>query len=213
MTDLTRRAALAATVVVMLAALAAPAAASPAPRETLQALADEALTVLTDRSLSEVERQRAFRNVLHRGFDIDAVSRFVLGRYWRRASEAERHDFRVLFEDYVVATYAIHPGNYGSDMFHIVGERRDEASGDAVVRSEIRPPAGPALTVDWRMRESGGQWRITDIMVEGVSLAVAQRAEFASVIRSAGGVSGLLDRLAAKTQHLNDRRYVVNRRD
>jgi phospholipid transport system substrate-binding protein len=177
----------------------------------LQALAEDALTVLTDDGLGEKERQRAFRDLLQRGFDIDAVSRFVLGRYWRRASAEEREDFRLLFEDYVVATYAVHLSHYASDMFHIVGERRDEDARFAMVRSEIRPPVGPVLAVDWRMQDIDGEWRITDIVVEGVSMAVAQRAEFASVIRSSGGIGGLLERLAAKTSHLTGRRYVANR--
>lgn len=185
----------------------APAAAAPAPQEVLRALADDALSVLTDQELSDADRQQAFRNLLQRGFDLDAISRFVLGRYWRRATSGEREVFATLFEDYIVATYAIRLGHYDRDMFQVTGTRALDHADRVLVQSEIRPPDAPGISVGWRMHRSDGKWRITDIVVEGVSMAVAQRAEFASVIRSQGGVDGLLMTLEAKTRHLGNRRY------
>jgi phospholipid transport system substrate-binding protein len=71
------------------------------------------------------------------------------------------------------------------------------------VHSKISTGKGPVIKVDWRLRRHAEGWRVVDIMVEGVSLALAQRAEFAAVIRGSGGrVSGLLAKLRKKTQTL-----------
>lgn len=199
------------TVILVLSALCLllpqfAARAAPA-QEALRALADDALAVLTDEAMDEQSRQQAFRDVLRRGFDVEAVSRFVLGRYWRQASEEERAAFARLFEDYIVTTYAVRLANYRAGMFEVLGARELDRPQHALVQSEIRPSAGPSVRVDWRMHENAGRWRVTDILVEGVSMAVAQRAEFASVIRRDGGVNGLIERLETLTRELRDRRY------
>jgi phospholipid transport system substrate-binding protein len=165
--------------------------------------------VLSDGNLDTAARQRAFRALLRRGFDLPTVGRFVLGRYWRQADEAERWEFLHLFEDYIVATYSVRLGNYAGDMLKIAGYR-GEADGDAIVASRISRPDGPAVRVDWRLRRHGDAWQVIDIVVEGVSLAVAQRTEFASVIRNSGGrVAGLISQLRRKTAALDRQRMVA----
>jgi phospholipid transport system substrate-binding protein len=184
-------------------AFIAPArAAEPGPEKFLGALAREAVAVLSDDGLDQAARTAAFRKLLRRGFDLPAVSRFVLGRYWRRASIMEREEFSQLFEDYVVATYGRRLGRLGGDVLRVSGQRADGRNG-AIVHSRISAGQGPAIKVDWRLRHGAEGWRVVDIMVEGVSLALAQRSEFATVIRGTGGrVSGLLAKLRQKTQTL-----------
>ncbi|MDP6876841.1 MAG: ABC transporter substrate-binding protein [Alphaproteobacteria bacterium] len=185
------------------AALALPArAAETNPQGFLRTLAADAFILLSDENLTPANRALAFRQLLRRDFDLPAVSRFVLGRYWRRASSAEQAEFTRLFEDYVVAIYGRRLGNYGSAGLIVTGHR-DDGSDGAIVHSRIEPHNGPVIKLDWRMKKRGNGWRVIDIMVEGVSLAMAQRSEFATVIRSSGGrVSGLLTRLRKKTQTL-----------
>ncbi|MBT3491504.1 MAG: ABC transporter substrate-binding protein [Rhodospirillaceae bacterium] len=188
-------------VVITGAAFMLPAqAAETDPQKFLRGLAADMHVVLTDDDLTSASRAHAFRQLLRRDFDLPAVGRFVLGRYWRRANEAEQSEFVRLFEDYIVAIYGRRLGNYGSGGLTVTGHRTDGNNG-AVVHSKIEPHNAPVILLDWRLklRESG--WRVVDIMVEGVSLALAQRAEFTSVIRSSGGkVSGLLVKLRKKTQ-------------
>ena len=182
--------------------IAPPRAAEPDPEKFLGALAREAIAVLSDDALDRAGREDAFRKLLRRGFDLPAVSRFVLGRYWRRANVMEREEFTELFEDYVVATYGRRLGRYGGYFLKVSGQRADGNNG-AIVHSKIGAGKGPVIKVDWRLTRHAEGWRVVDIMVEGVSLALAQRSEFAAVIRGSGGrVSGLLAKLRKKTQTL-----------
>lgn len=172
------------------------------PAIFLRTLADEAVTVLSDDRLDQASRAEAFRQVLRRGFNIPAVSRFVLGRYWRQASAAEKTEFIQLFEDYMVTVYGRRLGKDSGKFLTITGQRADGIRG-AIVRSNIKRPNGPAILLDWRLKRGVHGWQVVDIIAEGISLALAQRSEFATVIRTNGGkVSGLLTRLRKKTQTL-----------
>ncbi|MCG8548338.1 MAG: ABC transporter substrate-binding protein, partial [Alphaproteobacteria bacterium] len=149
-------------------------------------------------SLSPETRQETFRELLSEGFDMPRVARFVLGRYWRRATEAQRDEYLRLFEDYIVGSYGARLSAYGGETLRIADSRPDGA-GYAVVRSQIVRPEGPPIAINWRLYEGEFGWRIVDVVVEGVSLSLVQRSEFTSVIRSGGGnIEALLGALRKK---------------
>jgi phospholipid transport system substrate-binding protein len=164
----------------------AEAATADDPGAFLSGFAQRAITMLTNESLSEERRREAFRELFTSGFDVDLVSRFALGRFWNQASEAERREYRRLFEEFVIATYARRLGGYSGETLS-VGAARDLSDKGAIVDSQIIRPKDPPVNVEWRLRRAGSGWRIVDIVVEGISMAVAQRSEFASVIANNGG--------------------------
>jgi phospholipid transport system substrate-binding protein len=183
---------------VFAAAPAVAADADPAASAFMQRLGATAIQELTDPAVPLAERQARFRALLKQNFDMAAVSRFVLGRYWRSASEAQRTEFQHLFEDFIVASYSARFGEYRGDAFKVVGSSIDNG-GVTIVHSRIDLPASSEqVRVDWRLRGTNGDFAIVDIVVEGVSMAVTQRSEFASVIQSRGGVDGLIDALRTK---------------
>ena len=162
-------------------------------------LAHEALQTLADQTLSETEREAEFRAFLNHAFDVPVIGRFALGRYWRLATPAERQEFETLFLEFVIRTYARRLGQYGGETLNIIDTIGD-GDGDTVVRSEIVSPDFPEVRIDWRVRRTGNEHRIVDVTVEGVSLAITQRDEFAAVIRSTGGqIEGLLSALRERT--------------
>lgn len=174
-----------------------PVAGSPAA--FLEAFSDDAVKVLSDNSLSEDQRQAEFRRLLVEGFNIDWVGRFVLGRFWRTASEAQRREYRRLFEDFIIAAFARRLGDYAGETLSI-GKIRKLSEKSAIVSSLIIRRQGEPVRVDWRLGRFRQRWRILDIMVEGISIAISQRQEFASVIRKNGGtVESLLKVLRERT--------------
>lgn len=169
------------------------------PAAVVRGLGDRAVAMLRDESLSPQTRQETFRALLSEGFDMPRVARFVLGRYWRRATEAQRNEYLTLFEDYVVGSYGARLSAYGGETLRIADWRPD-GTGYAVVRSKIERPEGPPIAINWRLYESDIGWRIVDVVVEGVSLSLVQRSEFTSVIRSGGGnIEALLGALRKKS--------------
>lgn len=177
--------------------------ANPAASAFMQALGNEAVRELTDPAVPKAEREARFRRLLNDHFDMAAISKFVLGRYWRSANESQREEFRKLFEDFIVGSYSARFGEYRGEAFKVAGSSIDNA-GSIIVHSKIDMPSSEDIRVDWRLRGADPDFSIVDIIVEGVSMAVTQRSEFASVIQSRGGVDGLIEALRTKNAQSAD---------
>jgi phospholipid transport system substrate-binding protein len=195
-----RRAFLTATLILAAAAFApatpAPAAADPAA--LISQLGSRALEVLGKGS-TQPQRVARFRELLREDFDVPGIARFVLGRYWNIATEEQRAEYLKLFEDYVALAYSTRLAEYTGETFKVTGSR-PEGDG-AIVSSQIVRPGGAApVKVDWRVTGRNGAYKISDVSVDGISMAVTQRSEFASVIQHNGGqVQGLIAMLRQKT--------------
>ena len=180
----------------------AVAAGADDPAIFVREFSAQVIGVLADHSLSGAHRQRAFRDLLTAGFDVKAISRFVLGRYWRKATEAERAEFTGLFEDLIVATYSKKFLDYSGQTLKVEAIR-EENEKTASVASRIRRQGGEPIRIDWRLLRRGGSWRIVDVVVEGMSMVLSQRSEYAAVIKADGGkIEGLLVKLREKTARL-----------
>jgi phospholipid transport system substrate-binding protein len=194
----------AARIVVILIGLAAAlpgtARATNDPTSFIADLGARAINVLTSTS-SETERERQFRALFEEGFDVNEISRFVLGPYWRTATEPQRAEFIKLFENYVVHAYTVRFNAYAGQQLK-VGSARPEGDNASVVQSQIALANSnqPPVRVDWRVTGHGNAYKISDVTVEGVSMALTQRQEFASVIQRGGGqLDALLKVLREKT--------------
>ena len=143
-------------------------------------------------------RERAFRDLLKGYFDVQAIGRFVLGPYWRKASDQERKAYGQAFEDFIVATYARRLAGYSGESLE-VSAVRPIGKKDVFVTSHIRSPEGSDVEVIWRLKPHGETWRIVDVRVSGISMALTRRAEFASVLSQQGGMPGLLQKLRQLT--------------
>jgi phospholipid transport system substrate-binding protein len=200
-----RRAALGAMVV---AALLAPirhaARAQQSNAEAVvQDLAQQVWALLGRRDLDERSRLDQLTGVLESKTDVDLLSRLVLGRYWRLMSDEQRAGYQQLFRDVVLRNFAMRLDRYArgtsgsiDDHFQIAGGS-PIGEGDVLVRSTVIPESGKPVTVDWRLRERPDGPVIIDLVIEGVSLLVSQRAEFAAVIERSD-MDGLLAELRAR---------------
>ncbi len=176
------------------------AALAETASEFVTTIGNSVIEALADQSLSSDARVRRVYNILVEGFDLPLISRFVLGPQWSRATAEQRAEYGVLFEQYLVNTYASLLGQYGGETFQIKGERVDGNNKDTIVSSEIIQKRGPVIKVDWRVRGSAGAYKVIDIIFEGISLVVTQRDEFAAVLRRKGsGIEGLLAELRDRT--------------
>lgn len=165
------------------------------PDEFIRELGGELLNMLSNKNLAPVQKEAEFRRLFVRGVDLDLISRFVLGRYWREASENEKSEYRDLFEAFVVKSYLHRLSGYSGETF-AVKETKAIDERDALVMTLIERGSGqPPLRVDWRLRKGEQAYRIVDVMVEGISMVVTQREEFTAVIQKNGGKIGELNNL------------------
>jgi phospholipid transport system substrate-binding protein len=180
------------------AAAAAPVqpASAAGPDDFIRTLGNQAIEVI--RSSASPDQKRAyFHRALHQDFDLRSMSRFVLGPYWRGASESERQEFKGVLEAHLTRFYGQRLAEYNGESLRVISSRTEP--GGAMVSSEIIRPQGPPIKVDWRLTTRNGVYKITDVNVDGVSMALTQRSEFAGLIeRNGGQLAGLLAKMGER---------------
>ena len=161
-------------------------------------LGKQVIEKVSNVNLSESERIVNFRNLYLDSFDNYYISRFVLGRYWKRLDSNMRKQFVESFNDYIVSTYA--PKFKG-------WEGTFEATDSLLennyynVKMNVLNKDGPTLKFMWKIYlDKNKKFKILDVNIDGVSMLVTQRAEFMSVIKNnPKGVVGLIEAMNKKT--------------
>jgi phospholipid transport system substrate-binding protein len=185
-----------------LLAAAAPALAQADPAVAFIQTRGEQLQAVVNGAGSNEEKKQQVARLLAESVDIDGVGRFVVGRYWRTGSPAEQQEFVKLFNDLLVQTIAARFGELRGLKFQVIGPtRRDEESQG--VATVIERPGQPAANVEWRVADQGGRMRVVDLVAEGTSLRLTQRAEYTSVLqRQNGRFEALLDAMRRQLAQL-----------
>jgi phospholipid transport system substrate-binding protein len=199
-----RRVVVQALLALCVAGAARPAAAATADdaRKFIQGVADTAITTVADKSLSNEARNDRFRQLFVSTFDLPAISRLVLARYWRSATPQQQQTFLKLFEEVQVLMWARRFRDYNGQRLQTqdaTGEGSDWVVDTVVIRPQQQP-----LPVQWRIHDTGGgKFAILDVMPEGVSMAMTHRDEYAAVLKANGGnIDALLESLRAKIAQL-----------
>jgi len=176
----------------------APALAAGEATAVVSDFGDHMLQMLNDPQVSPAERQKRFGALLDKDFDFATIGRFVLGRYWNTATDQEKREFAPVFRDYVVQSYSVRFGEFGGASFKVTGERPESQLSTMVSTTVMQKNNQTPAKVDWRVTNVSGP-KITEVIVDGISMSLTHRQEFASLIeRSGGGVGGLIAQLKAK---------------
>ena len=188
-------------VVIAVAANAAPPPVNPSDAVAFMNQLWDRAAELLNKKADPAAREARFRELFHEDFDAPGIARFVLGRYWKAASQEEQKEFVRLFEDYVAFVYTVRLSDFGGGQtFKIRGSRSD---GDGVIVSTdvTTPGSQTPLRIDWRLvTGDNGTYKINDVIVEGVSMTATQRSEFASIVQRSGGqVGSLISMMREKT--------------
>lgn len=149
-------------------------------------LAQEGIGFLGNKGMSHEDRKAAFKKLLGNKFDMQTIGRFALGRYWQTASPDQRKEYLNLFQSMTIEVYSQRFSDYQGQSLKVRGSR-PEGKSDTLVNTVIVQDSGPEVKVDWRVRQKDGGYKVVDVIVEGVSMAVTQRSDFASVIQRGGG--------------------------
>jgi phospholipid transport system substrate-binding protein len=196
---------LARTVAVVLVALvsglAAPGAramteSEAGARAVVSETVDEVLAVLRDKSKPTEERIRLLEKIVYGRFDLYVMSRLVLARNWKRFSEEQKEQYVEEFKQYLTNSYGNRIERYDQQEVKIVGER-EEPRGDVVVQTKILGGEFEGASVDYRLRKQESDWRVIDVVIEGISMVSNYRDQFKSIV-SSGGPELLLEKLREK---------------
>jgi len=161
-------------------------------------LADQGIGFLSNKEITAEKQRAEFKKLLNNNFDMKTLARFSLGRYWRTATKAQRDEYMALFKRMIVGVYSARFSDYNGQQIEVVGSRK-EGERDILVHSLLNQNSGPDVKVDWRIRNRDGRYKVVDVIVEGVSMAMTQRSDFSSVVQRGGGdMEALLVHLRGK---------------
>lgn len=161
-------------------------------------LADDVITNILTADVSREEKLDRFRTKFTRALDLKNIGQFVLGVYWRKSGPVEREAFLEAFMDFTTKTWADRFGLYQGQKIVFSGVRNAERN-QLYVDSTIQN--NPPVEVVWRLKQKDDSYRIIDIIVEGVSMAMSYRNEYNSFLQTHNGnLAELTNELKQKSE-------------
>jgi phospholipid transport system substrate-binding protein len=128
-------------------------------------------------------------------FDFDATAKLVLGRTWRDMSPQQQQRFIQEFSTHLVRFYANSLLKFKDQTIDFKPLRAPAAADDVAVHTEVQQEKGPSIAIDYRLHLKGGDWKVYDVSIDGISLVASNRNSYAAEIRK-GGIDTLTARLA-----------------
>lgn len=182
-----------------------PATAGQSADQFLISFGKRAVQELNDETLSDAAREQRFRELFREAVDLPAISKFILGIHWRKATKRERADFLAVFEDIALQRFlpifTRKSEEYAGKSFDVVEVRRDQNNKQLVfVSVRVEREQGEPIRLVWRIRERNDRYKILDITAAGLSMALTLRQEYRSAIKQAGSVAALVAKLRQKVK-------------
>jgi phospholipid transport system substrate-binding protein len=168
-----------------------------AAEQYIDGLAKQVLMTISQKDLAKEKKQAALDKLFRENVDFDWVAKFVMGRFWRQATDDQKKRYVEAYKAFLIRNYTARFLEYTSGSFKVLGSQALE-KGESVVNMEIasEKKGEPPILIDYKVRH-GSSHKIFDIIVEGVSLLTTQRSEFNSVLNKSG-IDGLIAQLEAK---------------
>ena len=152
-----------------------------------QTLVDDAIVKIFNKDLTATERVVPFKKVVMDNFDFDYISKFVLGVYARGISEEKLSKFAEAFAELNVYSYIKKFELYTDSKIDVVDVKNGKKTGQFFVVSKVRTndDGTKDYSVDWRVMRVGDTYKVIDVVVEGVSMALSYKNEYAPLLKTA----------------------------
>jgi phospholipid transport system substrate-binding protein len=174
------------------------------PAATITSLQQGLIAVARERPNASLdERYRALEPLIVATHDLPYIAEFALRRQWSTLPEPDRQRFVAAFQRLSVMTYAARFKVVGADTFRAITAAPADAGGRVAVTTAAARAEQPDVSLEYLLQQDGGNWRIINIVADGVSDLALKRAEYQRVFAS-GGIEGLIAELERQTKRLED---------
>jgi phospholipid transport system substrate-binding protein len=187
---------------VLLTGIAADRAQAGEATEAMRATIGEVLRILADKDLKQPSKANERRQLLEKAvgerFDYQEMSRRSMGAPWANLPEKDKQEFVSLFQTLLVNTYADKIESYSGEGVQYVNERNEKEY--AEVRTKVLT-GKTEIPLDYRLLHKGSDWRVYDVVVDGVSLVNNYRGQFSKILRN-GSYADLVEQLRKKSEKI-----------
>ena len=181
--------------------ISAPAYAIDAAKAEnfIKNITQQGIEELVNSNVSAAEKNARFTKLFNQDLDLDFIGKFVLGRYWRTATPQQRKDFIDVYRKLNIQTWSARFDEFKGRHFEFLGTESSKSPDQIFVNTQVPMDEGAPAQVKWRVKETNGQMRVVDIIIENVSLAQTSRSEYTSYIqKSPNGIDGLIADLRSR---------------
>ncbi len=137
-------------------------------------------------------------DVIYPHVDFNRISALVLGKLWRSASAEEKTEFKKEFQTLLIRTYSRAFVEFKDWSVRFLPLNMENGDKKVIVKTEILQPGIQPIAVNYRMLLSKGEWKVYDIIIEGVSLVTNYRTSFKNEVKRTGSLQAVIDQLAKR---------------
>ncbi len=168
------------------------------PTGAVKETVDQVFVVLRDQALKdpgkEMERRAKLEEIIGRRFDYAEMAKRTLAAQWKGLSPEQQQEFVTLFQQFLANSYVGNVDGYSGEEVEYLKER--EKGGFAEVQTKVVSPK-VQIPLDYRLLQKNGEWRVYDVVIDGVSLMKNYRGQFSRIINSSS-FEALLEKLRSK---------------
>ena len=170
------------------------------PQQVIQNISTQLQKKLQDKSFTKDFAQvtRFVNGVISLHTDFDKIAPLVLGKHWKTATTEEQKRFKHEFQALIVRTYSRAFIEYNDWTIRFMPLEMSNETSKVIVKTEILQPGQQPVNVDYRMFLNNGEWKVYDIMIDGVSLVTNYRSTFSDEIQTKGSLSAVIDGLVKR---------------
>ena len=182
----------------------APAYAAQSPDLLVRETTDKVLSELsTNHEAMKADSSLLFAmvdSIVLPHFDFERMSKLVLGKHWKKATDGQRAQFVQEFKALLVRTYATALFEYTDQKIVYKPYRKKEGSKRALVKTEVVPSDGPKIPIDYALSQGKDDaWRVYDIRIDEISMVTNYRSSYGKIIDSEG-MDSLIAQLGRKRE-------------
>lgn len=167
----------------------------------VQKMTNEGVEQIINANITKAEKETRFKKLFNDSLDLDFIGKYVLGRYWRTATPTQRKDFINTYRELNTQIWSNRFDEFKGKNFVFKGTTPSSSNNQVFVNTVVPMDQGEPATVVWRVKQDGNNFKIIDIIIEKVSLTMANRNEYTAFIKNNGGnVDTLINNLKTKLQ-------------
>ena len=150
-------------------------------------------------SFSKAEKQKRFKKLFNDALDLDFIGKYVLGRYWKTATPQQKTEFINTYRELNTKVWSERFDEFKGKQFEFKGTTPSNSAGQVFVNTIVAMDQGEPASVVWRVKQNNNTFKIVDIIIEKVSLTMANRNEYTAFIKNNNNnVDALIDNLKTK---------------
>ena len=172
------------------------------PLEKVRQTVDDVLAIISNKTLDAQQRRTQIRQAVLKRFGFDEMAQRALGQHWRPLSPQQQREFVGLFTDLLERSYINRIESYSGGQQGVRYTKEASHGDNTTVYTEIVSGRDQPVTAEYRLLRKDGDWKVYDIIIEGVSLVNNYRTQFNNIIMK-DSYAGLLKQMRLKLEQEN----------